>query len=183
MGDKDREETNCTTKSSQECYWTLTMNVWSAFLTTSASPKSMCLISSICDSFSDSHFDSLLSSSLYSCQLFSTSWSMVHLRCQKTKQKIFTPCETMKQTFIFALTFALSTCKHSTSVLQEPPVVLPGQRWRSHCCYRQLQQPYASASSLDAAASRGLPGKTVSRNNISRNLSANITKRSPIILT
>ena len=171
MGDKDREKAFCTTKSkaSKQCYRTLTMNIFRAFLTTSASPKSMCLISSICDSFSDSHFDSLLSSSLYSCQLFNTSWSMVHLRCQKTKQKIFTPCETMKQTFILALTFALSTCKHSTSVLQEPPVVLPGQRWRSHCCYRQLQQPYASASSLDAAASRGLPGRTVSHNKMSRN--------------
>lgn len=72
----------------KDCHRTLTMNILRAFLTTSPSPKSMCFISSICDSFSDSHFDSLLSSSLYSCQLFSTSWSMVHLRCQKTKRQL-----------------------------------------------------------------------------------------------
>lgn len=96
MADKVKEG-NQTAQQNQrlrkECFRTLTVNIFRAFLTTSASPKSMCFISSICDSFSDSHFDSLLSSSLYSCQLFSTSWSMVHLRCQKTKTKNLYPCE------------------------------------------------------------------------------------------
>lgn len=66
------------------------MNSLRAFFTTSASPKSMCFISSICDSFSASHLDSLLSSSLYSCQLFNTSCSMVHLgfKITNTQRKI-----------------------------------------------------------------------------------------------
>lgn len=108
MGEKERNKiAQQNQRLRKVCYRTLTVNILRAFLTTSPSPKSMCFISSICDSFSDSHFDSLLSSSLYSCQLFSTSWSMVHLRCQKTKQ-IFTLCENYEADLHF--------CSHLCSV-------------------------------------------------------------------
>lgn len=87
---------------------------------------------------------------------------MVHLRCQKTKDN-FTACENYAAAHHFCLTSALSTCIRLTSVRQEPPAVPPDQRWRSHCCYRQLQQPCESVSSLAAAASQDLPGKTVAQ--------------------
>lgn len=88
------------------------------------------------------------------------AWSIYGVRKQKDN---FTACENYAAAHHFCLTSALSTCIRLTSVRQEPPAVPPDQRWRSHCCYRQLQQPCESVSSLAAAASQDLPGKTVAQ--------------------
>lgn len=92
----------------------------------------MCLISSICDSFSDSHFDNLLSSSLYSCQLFNTSCNMLHLRFKITKRTIFVPYQ--KQALITNYLSGSFGASHNLSFLKlgMNNCVLPQKKGRLH---------------------------------------------------